>query len=110
MTRFPHTRNLGSCLASNTHPVNVCVPVVTPQNLLTLVTAGLSMAGRSPSPALELSLQPVLGGCLTQEAGGSPEYEMHRQLGALGYTRARSWDPSRDGKVSLLADGHNLKV
>lgn len=110
MTRFPYTQNLDSCLASNTHPVSVCVLVVTPQTLLTLVTEGLAVAGRSPSPAPELSLQPVLGGCLTQEAGGAPEYEMRRQLGALGYTRARSWDPARDGKVSLLADRHNLKV
>lgn len=30
--------------------------------------------------------------------------------GPLGYTRARSWDPARDGEVSLLADGHNLQV
>lgn len=56
------------------------------------------------------SLQPVLGGCLTQKVGESPEYGMYRQWGLLGCTWAGAWDSVRDGKMSLLADGHNLKV
>lgn len=91
------------------------VSVVTPQDPLTLVTGGLAAAGGTPSPtqhhgAPEQSLKPVLGGCLTQEAGGSPEYGMYRQWGLLGYPWAGAWDPDRDGKTSLLADGHTLKV